>query len=431
MLSKLNNYIILFLPFTFFTGPFVPELVIIYLIFSSFFLKIIKLEKNYFLLGLIFFYVIILINLSITENTAYEKSLGFIRIILFILLIHYTLIHKKNELIKAFVIYKYILILFLLFIFFHSLLSYFSDISLLRVSSILGDEKILGSAVTKLFFLFVIFYFLNNRDSSSNGILILISLMVIILTLLSGERSALSHLIFYFILFFTITKSIKSSKKIFILISILVIFLLSISFSERLKFRIIDQTLAQLGIAGPSIYTEKIIAGVPRAYIKQEKIYFAPMKHKLMHITAINIFKDNIFIGSGLKTFREICDDEKYNIKYLHPGIDNPYPGFDEEDGCSSHPHNYYFETLSELGIFSTILVLILFSSTIYYIIKYKTELNNFHISTIIPILILFFPLNSSGSLLNNWNICYLSIFIAFYYNFINHEVYKLQKKNK
>ena len=54
------------------------------------------------------------------------------------------------------------------------------------------------------------------------------------------------------------------------------------------------------------------------------------MKHKLMHITAINIFKDNIFIGSGLKTFREICDDEKYNIKYLHPGIDNPYKGFDE-----------------------------------------------------------------------------------------------------
>ena len=36
MLSKLNNYIILFLPFTFFTGPFVPEIVIIYLIFLAF-----------------------------------------------------------------------------------------------------------------------------------------------------------------------------------------------------------------------------------------------------------------------------------------------------------------------------------------------------------------------------------------------------------
>ena len=123
-------------------------------------MKIIKLEKNYFLLGLIFFYVIILINLSITEKTAYEKSLGFIRIILFILLIHYTLIHKKNELIKAFVIYKYILILFLLFIFFHSLLSYFSDISLLRVSSILGDEKNFGISSNKIIFYLIFFIFL-------------------------------------------------------------------------------------------------------------------------------------------------------------------------------------------------------------------------------------------------------------------------------
>ena len=58
--------------------------------------------------------------------------------------------------------------------------------------------------------------------------------------------------------------------------------------------------------------------------IKEEKLYFAPVSHRLMHQTAINIFNDNKLLGSGIKTFRYLCKDEK---TILIEDYFNTYPG--------------------------------------------------------------------------------------------------------
>ena len=62
--------------------------------------------------------------------------------------------------------------------------------------------------------------------------------------------------------------------------------------------------------------------------------------------SALIIWEDNKFFGSGLKTFRFNCSNKK-NVETLK----NFY--------CSTHPHNLYFEILSELGLIGLFLLLI------------------------------------------------------------------------
>ena len=53
------------------------------------------------------------------------------------------------------------------------------------------------------------------------------------------------------------------------------------------------------------------------------------------------VFKENPYFGVGLKKFRDHCVSKeiKYDPKKEHPV-------------CTTHPHNYIIEILSELGLF-------------------------------------------------------------------------------
>ena len=88
------------------------------------------------------------------------------------------------------------------------------------------------------------------------------------------------------------------------------------------------------------------------------------------YVTAYDIYKENKFFGSGYRTFREVCsprNEEYLNQKYnLNISIDS---------GCSTHPHNIYFEVISELGLFGIILftlMLYVFDEAIAQIQKSK-----------------------------------------------------------
>ena len=111
------------------------------------------------------------------------------------------------------------------------------------------------------------------------------------------------------------------------------------------------------------------------------------------YLTAVEIFKDNKLFGVGPKNFRKICKNKNY---YLN------------EFSCSTHPHNYYIQVLSETGIIGFLLIFIIYLSFVYLyfhnIIKFNKE--NFlskHV-LISSFLINFFPFFPSGSLFNNWN---------------------------
>ena len=84
--------------------------------------------------------------------------------------------------------------------------------------------------------------------------------------------------------------------------------------------------------------------------------YFIPLKYYLMMESAFKMFKDNVFFGTGIKTFKILCKDEKYykkkNYKVWIKSATDHYKGFTGLDNCSTHPHNYYIQLLSETGIF-------------------------------------------------------------------------------
>ena len=61
---------------------------------------------------------------------------------------------------------------------------------------------------------------------------------------------------------------------------------------------------------------------------------------------AIDIFKNNYFLGSGFKSYRKICG------QYETMRQPNQYDTDENRRlSCSIHPHNYHLEILSDTGI--------------------------------------------------------------------------------
>jgi O-antigen ligase len=106
--------------------------------------------------------------------------------------------------------------------------------------------------------------------------------------------------------------------------------------------------------------------------------------------------------------------------------------GFNYEfsNGCNTHPHNIYFEFISELGLIGLIFLLI----GLFYILSYIfTALKNIHFKkdininsafffSSLGILISIFPLFPSGSFFNNWlsAIFYFNLAFLFYFKKLN-----------
>jgi len=125
-------------------------------------------------------------------------------------------------------------------------------------------------------------------------------------------------------------------------------------------------------------------------------------------MTAINIFNDsNKILGSGPKTYREFCKIEKYKSFY------------DTNIVCSTSPHNYYIQALSETGITGLVILSSLFLYFILQLFKINTEnriLLFKYKSVIFIILTNIFPFLPSGSLFNNYFSLILFFFSLFMY---------------
>ena len=115
-------------------------------------------------------------------------------------------------------------------------------------------------------------------------------------------------------------------------------------------------------------------------------------------------------MGNGPKGFRQYCRKVNYD----------PPIGI-----CSTHPHNYFFQILSELGLLG---VFILPIWNIFYCIKtnkllqYNRDQNimtsSFYITSL-GLLVLLFPFVPSGNFFNNWisiiSYFYIGIYIYLY----------------
>ena len=65
----------------------------------------------------------------------------------------------------------------------------------------------------------------------------------------------------------------------------------------------------------------------------EEKIYIFSKLHHGHYVSAYNLFVEKPIFGNGVNSFRNKC--KKY----------------DHEFNCSTHPHNFFLQILSELGL--------------------------------------------------------------------------------
>ena len=412
-LFVIPSLLIIFLPASLVSGPFLPDLIISYCAIISFWI-IIKDKsnnslKNFYLKFFLFFFIYINISSLLSEHIQYslKTSIFYFRHGLFVLVFLYLIEINKNLLKKI----LYGLIFCYIFLAIDGIYQFnygenFFKFKLAednRVSSLFGDELVLGAFFLRFYPILIglTYYYLKNNKSRFSLFFFIFSSLTLIMIILSGERSAFILFLLTFIFILFMTKNLILAKNIIFLL--LGISLLILFFSEnRAKQRIFNFTYDQ--------FVEKNIDG---------KSWF-PTRHHYYHFkSGLQIFRDNIFFGSGPKTFRKVCSNKKYYIN---------------EFSCSTHPHNTYIQFLAELGLFGiSFLLFILFLfikySFIHFYLKFfkkKFLFDNFQVIILSSFIPFLFPFMSSGNFFNNW----LSIIYYFPIAIFIHSFNKVTIKN-
>ena len=122
---------------------------------------------------------------------------------------------------------------------------------------------------------------------------------------------------------------------------------------------------------------------------------FQNIKYFAHYDTGIKIFKNYLILGVGNKNFRLECSKEKYlneKIKYT-------------QARCSTHPHQIYFELLSEHGLVGFIIILFIIAKFIIKNIKFCLITKDiFHSSNIFYLMLFFIPLLPGSGIFNTFN---------------------------
>lgn len=183
-----------------------------------------------------------------------------------------------------------------------------------------------------------------------------------------------------FIILFS--KNLAKLRLFTVIGSLFLIFILSL-INPTAKERVIDKTITQMNLLKDNRKND-------------EKIVIFSNVHQDIYISAYKMFLDNKILGVGVKNFRNFCKDEKYFVN--------------KKKVCSTHPHNYYIQLLSETGLigFCFIMVIIIYFSIYmlkHFLMKLKTKkyFTDFEICVLSGILIYFWPFVPTGNIFNNW----------------------------
>ena len=248
-----------------------------------------------------------------------------------------------------------------------------------RIVSFFKDEAIPGSFIHAFSFMLVGFFVMKFKEIKINFNIYLTSLIILTLfasVVITGERSNSIKFLISFILFLVLFNEIKTIKKIIIFCFISFIITLIVSSNEYLKGRATNTTIYLINSYKDSFQSPNPLPG-GNLYAELNRSGF-------------EVFKKYPFFGVGNKNYRyESC--KKGVNKYYY---------------CETHPHQIYFEFLSEHGLIGGAILIILFFAIFFKIIKIII-LNNNHISLgcFIYLLTIFTPMLPSGSFFTDYNL--------------------------
>ena len=389
--NQLYFFLVSFIPLAMLFGPaisLINTIIIgITLLIFSFSKKIFYFKKiEIILLLILYFYLIFNSLISIDKSIGINRNLGFVRFILFFIAINYLFYLTKNHK-KIFNFWLFILSIFLFDIYFErfygSNILGFGKIEIDgvlqpngdRVVSFFKDEPIAGSFLSGYMFILLGFIFSKlDKNNFSKFLSFLILTIFLVGVLITGERSNTIKVFVGCFIFLFIIDHIKLRTKFLIVFLLIGLFSIIVSYSDYIKMRYAGQIYNQL-------------------VDKETRSKFSNNLYIQLYKSGYAVFKNNPLLGVGNKNYRvETCDKKKKDIN--------------QEYYCTTHPHQLYFELLSEHGIFGFLIVLSIIFFLIFRLIRIILLSKNYiQVGAFIYLIINFIPILPSGAFFSDFNL--------------------------
>jgi len=339
----------------------------------------------------------LLINLfnSIDFQISLNRSIFFIRFILIILSIAYFLKKYSKNIEIVFKLWMIIILitiidLYVQFFFGQNLLGFKSPWNE-RLSGFFNQELKVAHLLIGFFLPCFAYFFQKNTKNLYLFFFLLLYFLILILT---NERANIIRGTIALLLFFIFLPSLKIKFKLLFTTFLILIFSSMLFLVKPVKTRFINE-----------IATMKVNNSF--------KDYIILSNYGPHYLSSIEIFKKNKLLGTGMKTFRIACKNislEKYYNKN----------DMRSKSGCSTHPHQYYFEILAALGLIGLILFLTFFLYLFYRIINGFFSTKNFILLSSGAFFVLqLTPLLPTGSFFTSFGATIFFINLGIIYKFI------------
>ena len=397
--------LLIIIPIALITGPALPDILLstiaLYFLVKSLLLKLWHYYHNPIVIGFLLFsgYGILrsLFSEMPLESLTREGSMFYFRYIFFAMGVWYLL--DNNKYLPKFLLIVLVACVTLVCI--DGFYQYIFDVNFFgnpkftegRLTGLMGDEPIIGRYISYIsLFTFALIYQNFHKTKKMLSFSLIFILTCTVLVFLSGERAPFLYLVFFIFLTFIFIPNFRIYNLVGIFISIIIVFSF-IQIKPEAKTRMIDYTIIQ---------------------INETRFPILPFSnHHIEHVSsAYKMFLENPIFGNGTNTFSYFCEDLKYKIS---------------ETSCSSHPHNYYIQLLSELGLVGISFLLSLFLYCSYKLFKVFSYLhirnrdNSVNVDFLIYPIVLFiywWPLIPHMSFYNNWNNVMLMLPLGFFFKY-------------
>ena len=397
---------LLILPFSFYIGPAVVEVLIFLTSISYIYILIIKKKKIFLNKSIIFFFsfYILLVLSSFFSNSiliSLKSSFLSIRFAILTFAIIYILKNLKSFL-KFFFIscFLSITLLFLsgLYQFFFNedywIISQLINSKAAKntvVTGFFGEEKNLGGFIAKFSPIIIgIYLFLSNKELGKKiNIILIFFTPLFIISFFAGQRMGMIYIAItlIFLLILSIKNNIKNVYKILIFFTI--------------PFLLFFAKINEFELTVKNSYDQ---------LFHNNKINYFSKHHAAYAATSIELFKKNPFLGIGPNNYRRECGSVKLG---------------NLQNNCSTHPHNIFFQLIAETGILGIFFYLVI---NLFFIIKivkfiFSKKEKELEIFLLLPIFYYMNPIFPSGNFFNNWNAAIGLISLPFYIYLSNNKI--------
>jgi len=267
-----------------------------------------------------------------------------------------------------------------------------------RFSGVFGSELIAGGYLSQIGLL-IFFLIRDNKKFNESKFYQIITntfiLFLFLIILLTGERNALLIFLICIFLFCFLQKKIRIVTFLISNVTFLIILLLVSQNTQTIKGRYLN-VLNISASKNESSIIEKI-TNTPWSYHYQ---------------AGFELFLEKPLVGHGYKSFRLKCSETKIDKDTV--ANKEKYKDY---RACSSHPHSYIIEFLSENGIVGFLFFIVFLFIIFNKIIKSRKYFKNDYLAIGIGSLIvaILFPFKPSGSFFSTFNASILFYLLGFF----------------